>query len=148
MKRFLTALFLFSLAFTVLSTAANAESEEFALITDQAIILDLDGKVEVKLKPFSRWIDAEVGMELTKSSELKTGKGSWVEVGFEVGYGNENVIRLKEESTLKFTSAVPARLNLLQGELRTLVQGLSMGSTFEVKTPTAVCGVRGTGWES
>ncbi|MFH1752626.1 MAG: FecR family protein [Candidatus Omnitrophota bacterium] len=148
MKKIMAVLFLLSLAFAVSSPTAYAQTEEFALMTDQAVILDLEGEVEAKLSPSGGWIEAQVGMELKGSSELKTGAGSWAEVGFETGYGNENVIRLQGGSSLIITSAAPVRLNLIHGELRALVQGLSAGSTFEVKTPTAVCGARGTGWDT
>jgi hypothetical protein len=148
MRRILTILSLSIFVFAILSFKAYAQKEEFALITEDAVILDLKGDVDVKLTPSARWANAKVGMVLSKSSELRTGRNSWVEVGFELGYGNENVIRLQGDSTLKFTQTGPARLNLLKGELRTLVQGLSGGSTFEVRTPTAVCGARGTGWDT
>lgn len=128
--------------------AAYAQKQEFAIVTDQAVILDLAGDVDAKLGPSSAWINAEAGMVVPQGGEIKTGPESWAEIGFEVGIGNENVVRLKENSDFTLVQAKPVRIELLTGTIRTLVQNLPAGSTFEIKTPTAVCGARGTGWDT
>ncbi len=148
MKRVIVASILVFFILAVASSVLCEENQEFVLITDKAVVLDLQGDVDVEIYPSAPWRDVEVGMVLKKDSKLRTAAGSWVEVGFELGIGNENVIRVQEESFVEFTNIQPVRLGLLRGELRSLVQSLRGNSTYEIKTPTAVCGARGTGWDT
>lgn len=82
---------------------------------------------------------------LTKDNSLKTGPNSWAEIDID---GYKSTIRVKEKTLVEFMHFAPVRISLLNGELRSLVEGLDKGTTFEIKTPTAVCGARGTGWDT
>jgi len=149
MKKFMVLLMV--LGFAVYAAcpslaAAEEKNVELALITEDGIVLDLAG--EVTIMKAEKWMDVEAGLVVSEGDTIKTGEASWAEVGFEIGYGNENVIRIGSSSTVKFTTVIPVQLNLLKGELRSLVQGLSGDTAFEVRTPTAVCGARGTGWDT
>ena len=149
MTKILTIAVVFFGALFILSPfGAYGLGEEFAIVTDEAVILDLAGDVKTKLGVSGSWIDAQVGMVLHSAGEIKTGPGSWAEIGFEMGIGNENVIRIKENSAVQIAQIKPVSLSLMSGQIRSLVQNLPAGSTFEIKTPTAVCGARGTGWDT
>ena len=109
----------------------------------RAVILFMQGEVKIKEAGSAKWIDAKEGMALYQGDGLKTGPYSWAEMGL-----GENFVRIQQESFIEITALSPADINLLNGELRALVEKLSKDETFKVKTPVSVCGVRGTGWDT
>lgn len=117
-----------------------------ALAAREAKIIFMQGDVQVQRGGSGAWTDAEKGLVLSAGDKIKTGKGSWVEVG--MGKGYENVIKLDEETLTEISNLGPVQISLLSGELRTLLENLDPEETFEVMTPTAVCGARGTGWDT
>lgn len=123
-----------------------AEEESFVVAADRAFILFMEGIVSVKTPALNVWTDAEIGMALTEGDSIKTGEDSWAEIG--IGEGAKNAIRIQENTILEFVTLEPVKLSLLKGELRALVEDLGRESTFELRTPTAVCGTRGTGWDT
>jgi hypothetical protein len=126
-KIFAVAVGLVAVFFILSPCCANGQGQEFAIVTDEAVILDLAGDVKAKLGVSGSWIDAQVGMVLHKSGEVKTGPGSWVEIGFEMGIGNENVIRIKERSSAQISQIKPVSISLMSGQIRSLVQNLPFG---------------------
>jgi len=77
---------------------------------------------------------------------LRTKSGGRLEVTFIDG----TVSRMSSRSRLRVTEFLfdagkrEGTLDLLRGKVRSVVAGASPDSTYEVHTPTAVCGVRGT----
>jgi hypothetical protein len=128
---------------SVLSYNTYAQRKRLAVSAKKAIILFAEGDVKAKL---GDWKNAEEGMILKEGDELKTGVDSWAEVGFGMGY--ENVVRVEEMTLIKFIDLSDIKLSLLKGELRSLVEKIEKDSTFEIRTPSAVCGARGTGWDT
>lgn len=120
--------------------------EEVSIVAESAIILFMQGSVKIKSQKAATWEDAQIEMILSKGDSLKTGKRSWAEVGF--GEDFVNVVRIKENTVVDFIDLGPIRLGLLKGEIRSLVESLSKDTTFEIKIPTAICGARGTGWDT
>ena len=112
----------------------------------EAIIIQVEGDVKIRATKEKEWREAEARLRLSKDDMLKTAADSWAEVGF--GEELKNVIKVKEETTVKFTEVGPIVLGLLNGEIRSLVEALTEDSTFQIRTPTAVCGARGTGWDT
>jgi len=140
----ITLAFLIILSLILISApSAFAKSGVSEAIT--AIIIDLNGKVEVKGVKDKKWKAAQPRMPLAKDDSIKTGKDSWIEVGF--GEELKGVVRVKEATTVRISELGPVALDLLKGEVRTLIDGLVEGSTFEIRAPNAVCGARGTGWD-
>lgn len=135
---FAGALFLFNKFKEKTSERITFESE--------ALLLFLEGDVKVKTVKTNEWITAEADMPLLNGYMLKTGKGSWAEIG--LGSGLKNTVVIRENTLAEFTTIVPTQISLLKGEIRSLVEGLEEGSAFEIKTPMAVCGARGTGWDT
>ncbi|NQT06902.1 MAG: FecR domain-containing protein [Candidatus Omnitrophica bacterium] len=147
MKRILTVSVIFSLAILLLFAGQALTAEKrVAVEADKAVILFMEGDVQVKTLKLARWERASEGTILSKGDNLKTGTASWAEIGF--GKYNKNVIRIKEQTLLELVELGPIRLGLLKGEVRSLVKKASRTTTFEIKTPTAVCGARGTGWDT
>src|SRR5262245_24816023 len=96
------------------------------------------------------WAPAAVGMVVQLGDQLRTGSDGQLKVVFR----DDSVIDLSPNSSLvvdeqvfqpdasRFSSVV----RLLQGKARALVSGYykTPGAAYEVETPTAVAGVRGT----
>ena len=145
MKKVLITVFV--CLFIVLSSVAiYAQSQKTPSSAKSAIILYTEGAVTVKAQGSMRWTDASIDMALKEGDSLKTGADSWVEIGAVTDY--ENVMRVNENTLVELTGLGPVNISLLKGEIRSLVEGIGSGSTFEIDTPLAVCGVRGTGWDT
>ncbi|MBL7071032.1 MAG: FecR domain-containing protein [Candidatus Omnitrophica bacterium] len=114
--------------------------------TRVAKIIFMDGEVQVQRGGGGNWTDAEKGMVLAAGDKLKTGDDSWSEVS--IGEGHQNVVRVQQQTLTEVKDLGPVRIYLLKGELRTLLEELNPDETFEIVTPTAVCGTRGTGWDT
>ncbi len=137
-------IFLFPLVFSGIIILSLAQV--LAAGDSQATILFKEGDVWVRHYGTAAWMAAASGKVLSRGDSLKTGSGSWAEIG--LGKDSDNVIRLEENTFCEFTELGPVVLGLLNGRLRTLVEKIDNTSTFTIKTPTAVCGTRGTGWDT
>jgi hypothetical protein len=122
------------------------QGQNMTLIARKAVILFVQGDVMMKNDRTIKWLDATTGTTLKQGDSLKTGRNSWAEIGVVTEF--ENVVRVRESTLVKLIDLRPIRISLLDGEVRSLVEGLERGSTFEIETPTAVCGARGTGWDT
>jgi hypothetical protein len=138
---------LLGLIILTLFTGFFLSHEAFAvnIQADEAMILFLRGDVKVKKAPSAEWLDAVEEMVLFGGDQLKTGDNSWAEIG--IGEDFANVVRVEELTLVELTELGPTEINLLKGELRALVERIGADETFEIRTPTSVCGVRGTGWD-
>ncbi|MBN1871100.1 MAG: FecR domain-containing protein [Candidatus Omnitrophica bacterium] len=146
-KIFITSIFLSTLVYLFIMPLSSAQAAgNINIATDDAVILFKDGTVKVKPAAENDWVDAEKGMKLSSNDRLKTIEDSWAELG--LGKGYLNVLRIEENTIVELTGISPAQVNLMQGELRALVENLDKDETFEIKTPMSVCGVRGTGWDT
>jgi hypothetical protein len=132
--------------FCSMGADAFAASNEMDLAVDEAVILFLSGDVKVKDAGSNSWRAAKVGMVLSSGMSLRTGMFSWAEVGFSGSFNS--IVKVKKSTTLELIDLGRARIGLLKGEIRSLIEDLGSRSTFEVETPSAVCGARGTGWDT
>jgi hypothetical protein len=146
MKKILIPLLLVGLVAVNLAYTADVRSQGPTVKAREAVILYLQGDVKVQAERSIKWTEAAVGMILKKGDSIKTGPRSWAELRIEADY--TNVFRMREKTLIKLAYLWPAEISLLKGEIRSLVEGLSKGSTFQIETPLAVCGVRGTGWDT
>jgi len=122
------------------------EEEVIILETYDAVLLFVGGDVKIRDGNATEWVDATSGITLNAGDNLKTGDDSWAEVGFGVDF--KNALKIKEKTRLDFIEVGPVSVDLLKGEIRSLVEHLDEESSFEIKTPTAICGARGTGWDT
>lgn len=147
MKKYLLSLVCVCVASFFLADNLFAQTQQMPILANKAIVLFIQGDVKVKTRRNSFiWKSATVGMTLKGGEGLKTGSQSWAEVGLVTG--RQNIIRVREMTEVKLINLKPIRISLLKGEVRSLVEGLDKGSTFEIETPNAVCGARGTGWDT
>ncbi len=121
-----------------------APKEEIALDqTNRTFIVKGDVKVKRANNP-SDWQKMDTSTVLEKGDIVETSEGSSAD--FIIGANTEKAIRLEEKSRIEFQGINPAQLNLSKGKVRVALKKLESGSSFTVKTPTAICGARGTAW--
>ncbi len=140
MKRKIISILIISGLIAVLSCSSEEVKNR-----NTALITFLLGDVTVMDK--GQWISAEPAMQLVETQRLKTGDNSAADV--QIG---ESVVRVKENSELilatlyksEITGLEKNSMELTVGKLLVKPKKLLKGESFQVKTPTAVAGVRGT----
>ena len=125
------------LVFTICFAVAAYASVD---IVYEVAVINLKGDVQVDSKADGNWIKPWIGMKLKKESLVKTGKDSFIEVVFDSE--GLNVLKINPDT---FIAIQNARVDLKNGSVLAAFANLTEGSTFSVKTPTAVCGIRGSG---
>ncbi len=120
--------------------ACKGEKSNHALV-----VTFLKGKVTIESAGASK--KARIGSLLKAEDTLKVGKKSRADLQISKG----TVVRIASSSSLKINQLVAnlkgtnkTKLQLDRGSLYAKVQKQKEGSSFSVKTPTAVAGVRGT----
>ncbi|MDD5504095.1 MAG: FecR domain-containing protein [Candidatus Omnitrophica bacterium] len=109
----------------------------------------VSGYVSHKKGREGQWSALTLDTRISDGDYLKTAKGSAVDIKF--GKDMKNIISASEDTSLgikKIELSGDKGINLEQGKLISDLKGLDPGSKFEIKTPTAVCGVLGTGFET
>jgi len=107
----------------------------------QDILMVPEGKVEVRPDAASAWTTVEQNLKIAAGSEIRTANDSKAGVFFPDGsrfiLGNDSLFAVEETSRKK------AGFQLKFGRLKAAVAGY-FASRFVVRTPAAVCAVRGT----
>ena len=118
-----------------------------AFAEDSAITLaGLEGKVLVKIAPSTEWADAAIEQKLKTNDAIKTGDDGKAVLEF----SDKSTVALKKNTELKIKDLVwndvtrKADLDMPSGELRAMISKVKGPSQFKVRTPTAICGARGT----
>lgn len=112
------------------------------LLAQDARIIDLKGEVMIKSASSSAWQKAKVGTSVKVGAELETKADSICTLAFDSK--QKNILSIKENSRIKLNN--PGDVSLPQGRVFALMENLSAGEKFEIRTPTAIAGARGTGW--
>jgi len=115
----------------------------YSLFAQVAEIIEVKGSVFIRQEKDSSWKKAEVEAFLDKGSSVKTDKSSECAISFDDAL--ENVMTIKENSQVSIESLLPVNVSLPQGKVFALIDNLHKVKDFQVRTPTAVSGVRGTG---
>lgn len=85
------------------------------------------------------------GLELNAGDKLKTAAESTVRILFHSGHST--VLGQTSAMIIKVANQNKTNLDLFMGRLRSKVKKLSMEQDFTVRTPQAVCAVRGTDFD-
>ncbi len=111
-------------------------------LSAEMTIIFTEGEVTVQRQGEGPWLKATAGTKLSSQDIIRTKTGSSAEV--KIGSGNG--IRLKENTTLRIDSLLEKNLelSLLDGSALARLDRLPEGAGFNLKTPQAVAGVRGT----
>jgi hypothetical protein len=111
-----------------------------------AKIIDIKGDVTIKKDAKSNWQKAKLDILLNKDSQVKTGTKSECTIAFDEEL--MNVLTIKEKTTVTLESIMPGRVYLPAGRVFALIDNLAKAEEFQVRTPTAIAGARGTGWST
>lgn len=108
-----------------------------------AKIIEVKGSVSVRKTQRSNWQRAAVDMYLEGESEIKTEQNSHCMVSFDEEL--ENILTIQENSHIRIESLRPGEIFLPKGRVFSLIDDLAKLDEFQVRTPVAIVGVRGTG---
>ncbi|MBN2121391.1 MAG: FecR domain-containing protein [Candidatus Omnitrophica bacterium] len=108
----------------------------------------LFGQVEITPKAAKKTHQAKIGEMVGEGYAIKTGQDGMVEIKFD----NANALNLKPDTELIITKLVidpqtqeyENSFEVTMGKVRARIENLKEGSSFKIKTPTAVSGARGT----
>ena len=109
---------------------------------EEAKILAFSGNVEVRKTREGQWTVAAQNMEIAEGGAVRAGaNGSAVLL-----MPNKTKVWIKESSSLEVEqrTTLASRLALVFGKVKIRVPHLMRKEKFEVRTPSAVCAVRGT----
>jgi hypothetical protein len=117
-------------------------------VTMTGLITSVGGTVRLYKKGALSWNDAQLNDTVTEGDRIQTGDDGRVEIRLD----NGNTIYLQANSELAFEelkldAATKEYANVFKadrGKIKAIVEKHGRQSTFEVKTPQAVCGPRGT----
>lgn len=119
----------------------------------KAILSKVKGTVEMK-KNQNAWQKAKVGSILHEMDELRTQKGGYAEMLLDDGGSTGNLevkenthLRLSTMNWLNQTDEKKTMIDVAAGKVKVYASQLKGASKFEVNTPTAVLGIRGTVFE-
>ncbi len=108
----------------------------------QALLSSLSGTVEIQARGSNLWHKATPKLILKEGDKIRTGRRSKATLLFEDGSRTQ----VAPETTLSMSSlAAPVSLEQTAGRTRHRIAKLGRG--FTLRTPTAVCSVRGTEFE-
>lgn len=107
-------------------------------------VLYISGTPKVSPANETKYIKAEEGMYLEAGDKIKTDGNSSLGLGFDDD--EKNIIEVGNDSDVVVILGESEKLDLLEGRVFATIDNLSSGQSFEVRTPTAVTGVRGTYW--
>jgi hypothetical protein len=82
------------------------------------------------------------GTMIEQGDRIAVGPASSADLAFDPAW--ENTARLNSNTLATVQSLAPVKLNMVSGDIYSKLERLAAGSSFEVKTPTAVAVVRGT----
>ncbi|HNW44475.1 MAG TPA: FecR family protein [Elusimicrobiales bacterium] len=105
-------------------------------------ILSLNGSVEARQSRDGQWVAAAQNMEVAEGGAVRTNAdGAAVLL-----MPNKTKVWVKDSSTLEIEQrqTLASRLALVYGRIKLRVPHLMRKEKFEVRTPAAVCAVRGT----
>ena len=144
-----------AMTLSVLTAAALFRMPAIAHAEDarKAILSEVRGPVEVRIKD-GPWQLARVGMVLHELDELRTAKGASAQILLD-DKGKTGKLDVKENSHIRFHTLTwdtasgdnNTMIDVALGKVKVYAKKLRGQSKFEVNTPTAVLGIRGTLFE-
>jgi hypothetical protein len=112
-----------------------------------AEVLFVQGNVQVQSPTDEVWKKAEKGMQLNIGDTVRTARHSKIDIALDPD--KKNTIQLAEKTLAVLNSATADtidRLDLSRGRVFSNMEGIKAGFDFEVTTPSAVAGVRGSSY--
>lgn len=106
-------------------------------------VIAKDGDVKVLPTGETEWITVRIGMTLKKGDRMKTGPVSSCGISFDDA--KQNVVGVLENSDVIILLNGSEKIELIDADIYATLSAIPKGEAFEVRTPVAVCGARGTG---
>ncbi|MDD5504359.1 MAG: FecR family protein [Candidatus Omnitrophica bacterium] len=106
-------------------------------------VIYVKGVVNIQKADDAKWQIATRGMALDEKDRIKTLDGSEVSIALDTS--NKNIVTLSQNSEISIADAKKKHLSLYNGRIFALIEGVESASSFQVRTPTAVAGVSGSG---
>jgi hypothetical protein len=116
-------------------------------IARAAEVIFVEGNVQVQSPSDEAWKKAEVGMKVDSGDSIRTARHSKVDIA--IDSEKKNTIRLGEKTLVVLNSATEGimdRLDLSRGRVYSNMENIKAGLSFEVNTPSAIAGVRGSSY--
>ncbi len=107
-----------------------------------AQIYEAKGTVRILKKNAKDWIPASKGMILQAGDQVLTEDGSSLIIAFDSHF--LNFFRVSEKTKIDIHSIEPTDIQMEYGGIFSALDGLTPGQSYQVRTPTAIAGVRGT----
>ncbi len=145
----LSALICLTMIVGMFGFLANAK-EAFAAVTRVAVVTEIEGTVKVKKSGGTKTFNAFKNMSLNEGDAITTGKGASIVLELASSKAEQDEITIGENSQINFSKlqdkgGTKAKMNVWAGSLWVKVKSISNADdSFEVETPTAIMGVRGT----
>ncbi|MDD5194450.1 MAG: FecR family protein [Candidatus Omnitrophica bacterium] len=113
--------------------------------SSEVTVIYVSGSVDIcsgdESYPCSKAIE---DMTVTAGDKIITAQDSSIELAFDEN--KKNILRVNPESEVVISLKDNEKVELTKGEVFTTIEELPSGSSFEIRTPTAIAGVRGTEW--
>jgi hypothetical protein len=116
-------------------------------IARAAEVVFVEGSVQVQSAADKEWKNAEKGMQVQIGDSVRTARHSRAEIALDAD--KKNTVRVEEKTLVVLNSATAGtvdRLDLTRGRVYANLEGIKEGLGFEVNTPSAVAGVRGSSY--
>ena len=146
-KKILSSLTITTITLAAFISIGLKQSPSATAIGRINFLLGKEGDVTIRHVKGTRWLAAKFKMEILKGDQLKT----IVESRCEVKLNDGSIIRLGENSLFDFSESNLSKYGrqvdaaLKKGKIwANVTRASSAGNKFEVKSPTAVCAIRGT----
>ncbi|MDO8805366.1 MAG: FecR family protein [Elusimicrobiota bacterium] len=112
------------------------------ILAEEAKIISMSGAVDVRAAREGKWASAKEKTEIGEGGAVRTGANG----GAVILMPNKTKVWLKENSSLEIEQrqTLSSRLMLVFGRIKVRVPHLMRKERFEVRSPAAVCAVRGT----
>lgn len=116
----------------------------FAESKPRVKVISISGDSRYLSSGEATWQALEKNKYLYSGDSIKTGSDANVNLAFD----NEkmNIVGIEPATYVVLKLEDPEKIELIDGEVFALIKNLPHGSSFEIRTPTAVSGARGTGW--
>ncbi|MFC1807015.1 FecR domain-containing protein [Candidatus Omnitrophota bacterium] len=115
----------------------------YASAQEEAKIFYLKGVVKMQRSGEDFWILAKKGMVLKDNDRVKTLKSGDAEIALDSSL--KNIVKLEGGTEVTIEDLKTKSLYMYRGKVLSVLESLPTGSSFEVRTPTAVAGVTGSG---
>lgn len=123
--------------------------------TKNVAVTDVQGKAEVMSQGSGSWSPVTFGMSLSAGDTIRTAKDSYVDLKFSGSGQDDALVRVDSNSSMNITEYIASAdsaskriaLDLAMGDILVKANQLKAESQFQVRTPTSVVGVRGTGFK-